>query len=153
MSEDAEEYARAIALMAYAVAPNLKPKAYLVHEICDLSERGGISTRHVPDTRISCAVLTKIFESAKFRNFLMKTCPGVALTVSFRRKSNKIKVEHEITFDKVGIMERSNDKRPLQDKISDVKASLMKNVCSGAVKSSKRIIHASLFIFSTSTRV
>ena len=52
MSEDAAEYARAIALTAYVVAPKFKPKAYLAYEICDLSAHEGISTRHVPDPRI-----------------------------------------------------------------------------------------------------
>ena len=67
ISEDAEEYVRAIALMAYVVAPTLKPKAYIAQEICDLSMREGMSTRHGLETKISADTLTKIFKSFKIR--------------------------------------------------------------------------------------
>jgi len=63
MSEDAEEYAREIALMAYFVAPTLKPKAYLAHEICDLSLHGGISTRHNPEIKLASKLLLRNFSN------------------------------------------------------------------------------------------
>ena len=123
--------------MAYVVAPTLKPQAYIAREICGLSVREGMSTRHGLDTKIDGAILTKIFESSNIRKFLKNKCPGLALTVSFHQKSNKITIEYEISFAKEGIDQRSKDMRPLHEKISDIKASLLKNVSLDAVKSFK----------------
>jgi len=85
ISEDAEEYSKAITLMVDAVAPKLKQKGCLVHQICELSLSEGMTTRRVEENKIESALLAKIFEYSKCRIFLTNKCHAVAMTVSFRQ--------------------------------------------------------------------
>ena len=127
ISEDAEECSRAIALMAYAIAPKLERKGYLASQICVLSSPESITTRRNLDTKIESSLLSKIFESSIFRRFLVDKCPSVATTVSFHRKSSKSKSEYEISLTLEGKEIRAQDKRPLSEKILEIKNSLLSN--------------------------